>query len=363
MALQPVREQARCNGGSAIADKLYYIPWRYIFDNLNSVSSFDPSDNSLDLNSVSFFDPSDNSLFKKWAFHSSSMSDTERMLYEDRAINFDLRNNCLLMVISDEFSNKLAAYARFKGHVRYILFREDRLNYLLILNFKIIHFINHVSFFKVTRIDKKLWDRLNELNKLAFNGSYSLLTIFVSLRFKWFFIKYLFNQDFRYFLREIADGARYESNNVNHPYPYVDDGVNPFYYEGHYRVPGPAAPDIRYYQSLCSKYYLLSLITKSAVIPLYNMLKDNDYDANGLNSCLRGIIKCAYPSEICKIICHASTSSVWLADDVLYDAIKEACGVSMPLAIITMLMEYSDMDEKVIMVQNKGGKEIVLFGL
>ena len=338
MMLRQVRAPARFYGDRAIDDKLYHIPWWYRFH---------------DLKSVSFSVPSDDSLFKKWAFHSSSMSDTERIFYEDRAINFDLRNNCLLMLISDEFANKLAAYAQFKGHARYILFKGDRLNYLLIPNFQIIHFINHVSFFKVSKITKKFRDILNEFNKLAYNGSYNLSTIFVTLKFKWLLIEYLLDQDCRERFRAMVNINRFSRMD------FGADLVGPRYY----RVSVPAAPDITYYKLLHSKYCLVSSITRSAAMPLYNMLKDNDYDANELNSCLRGMTQCAYPSEICKIICDAPTSNVWFADDILCHAIGEVCGALMPAVIIAMLMEYSDMDETVITVQNEEGNDIVLFGL
>ena len=357
MMLQQVRAPARIYGDGAIENKVYRIPWWYLFH---------------DLKSVSFSVPSDDSLFKKWAFHSSSMSDTERIFYEDRAINFDLRNNCLLVLISDEFANKLAAYAQFKGHARYILFKNDRLNYLLIPNFQIIHFINHVSFFKVSKIDKKFRDILNKFNKLAYNGSYNLSTIFVTLKFKWLFIEFLLNQDCRERFRQMVNMTRMDfgadlpgaeppiiGRRILNADPDFTDLVGPRYH----RVSVPAAPDITYYKLLHSKYCLVSSITRSAAMPLYNMLKDNDYDANELNSCLRGMTQCAYPSEICKIICDAPTSNVWFADDILCHAIGEVCGALMPAVVIAMLMEYSDMDETVITVQNEEGKDIVLFGL
>ena len=286
-----------------------------------------------------------------------SLLDVVRLFYDDQAIFVDVKNGCILMVISDDFLNKLAVCN--VNTVRYALFRRDGMNYLLLFNFAICNFISHIKYSDGT-IEEKM------VEELAASGPDILYIFYVPLDHKRALLNYLFSS-----ISKANDNNRFSyGENGKWIYALMARGFcHTWCYSptlGYYPIIGNESYH-QYEFHFCpfrGRCMALAPITKYDSTLLYNMLKDNDYDANDLNSCLMEMVQFEHSSEICKIICDASTSSAFATNDMLYHAIKEALGVSIPKAVIAVLMDWTELDERVVILRNQEDNgNLVVFGL
>ena len=282
-----------------------------------------------------------------------SMLDVVRLFYDDQAIFVDIKNGCILMVISDDFLNKLAICN--VNNVRYTLFRRDGLNYLSLFNVAICNFISHIKYSDGT-IEEKM------VEELAASGPDILYIFYLALGHKRALLNYLFSSDSsdekqkRTFHYERKSGI-YALMKLGFCHTWCYNAPLGYYPAGLHQYEFHFCP----WRGRCVP---LASITKYDSTLLYNMLKDNDYDANDLSSCLMEMVQFEHSSEICKIICDASASSVFSTNDMVCHAVKEALGVSIPKAVIAVLMDWADLDERVIILRNQEDNcDLVVFGL